>query len=94
MLIAAPSNFDAICALTAFCGFGLGGNIPIDATITLEFLPQNRRWLLPLLSTWQPIGVILCCAIAFGLVPGNSCAADAVVCKSADNMGWRYLMIG
>lgn len=31
-LIAAPSNFDAICAITAVCGFGLGGNIPIDAT--------------------------------------------------------------
>ena len=34
-----PSNFGAICALAALCGLGLGGNIPIDATILLEFLP-------------------------------------------------------
>ncbi|SGY40059.1 BQ5605_C003g02316 [Microbotryum silenes-dioicae] len=36
LLVAAPSNYNAICALTALCGFGLGGNIPIDATIVLD----------------------------------------------------------
>jgi len=34
-------------------GFGVGGNIPIDATITLEFLPKNRRFLLAALSSFQ-----------------------------------------
>ncbi|SCZ95990.1 BZ3500_MvSof-1268-A1-R1_Chr8-1g09930 [Microbotryum saponariae] len=80
LLVAAPSNYDAICALTALCGFGLGGNIPIDATIVPEFLPQNRRWLLPLLSMWQPIGVVLNCAIAFSLVPRYRCNTDLLAC--------------
>ncbi|KDE05108.1 hypothetical protein MVLG_04548 [Microbotryum lychnidis-dioicae p1A1 Lamole] len=103
LLVAAPSNYNAICALTALCGFGLGGNIPIDATIVLEFLPQNRRWLLPLLSMWQPIGVVLNCAIAFGLVPRYRCNTDllacglvqsgAACCTRSSNIGWRLLMI-
>ena len=57
-------------------GFGLGGNvrpaqlrvltaqIPIDAAIALEFLPKNRRFLLTLLSLWQPVGVVVCTIIA------------------------------
>jgi Sugar (and other) transporter len=32
-------NYATLCTLTAFVGLGVGGNIPIDATITLEFLP-------------------------------------------------------
>lgn len=40
LCLGAPSNYNGILVLTAFVGFGVGGNIPIDTTITLEFLPQ------------------------------------------------------
>lgn len=96
-------NYNAICAMAALCGFGLGGQIPIDATITLEFLPQNKRYLLALLSLWQPIGVVVACAIAYGFVPKYRCntdlpscmitAAGEACCSKGSNMGWRYLMI-
>ncbi|KAI5475236.1 hypothetical protein MNV49_001716 [Pseudohyphozyma bogoriensis] len=92
-LVAAPSNYGGICALSAFCGFGLGGNVPIDSTIVLEYLPQNRRWLLVLLSSWQPAGLVINAAIAFGLVPKYRCDPNAPTCAKGDNMGWRYLMI-
>lgn len=39
LIFAAPSNFGALCFICALIGLGVGGNIPIDATITLEFLP-------------------------------------------------------
>lgn len=39
-LFAAPSNWGAICFFAGMIGLGVGGNIPIDATITLEFLPK------------------------------------------------------
>jgi hypothetical protein len=29
--------------MTRRSGFGVGGNVPIDATITLEFLPKVRE---------------------------------------------------
>ena len=56
MVIGALSSWPAICALVFFVGFGLGGNIPIDATIVLEFLPNDQRYLLAALSVLQPIG--------------------------------------
>ena len=43
LCLGAPSNYDGILVLTAFVGFGVGGNIPIDTTICLEFIPQVRR---------------------------------------------------
>jgi MFS family permease len=103
-----PDSYNSILVLTAFCGFGVGGNIPIDTTITLEFTPQNRRYMLPLLSIFQPIGVVICSVIAYGFIPEYSCspnfseanpllACSAVsegqpCCRKSDNMGWRYLL--
>lgn len=40
LCLAAPSTYNGVLVLTAFVGFGVGGNIPIDTTICLEFLPQ------------------------------------------------------
>ncbi|EXJ86198.1 hypothetical protein A1O1_06568 [Capronia coronata CBS 617.96] len=100
--LGAPNSYNAVIVLTAFVGIGIGGNIPIDTTICLECLPQNRRWLLPTLSVFQPIGVVLCSGIAYGFIPNYSCAPDLVSCNrpdagtpcctKADNWGWRYLM--
>ncbi|KAL8785213.1 MAG: hypothetical protein Q9213_003482 [Squamulea squamosa] len=75
LCLGSPSNYDGILVLTAFVGFGVGGNIPIDTTITLEFIPQNRRFLLALLSVFQPIGVVVSSGIAYGFVPKYACGA-------------------
>lgn len=81
-------------------GFGVGGNIPIDAAITLEFLPRNRRFLLAALSTFQPIGVVVTSLIAYGLVPSHSCGdlppcatGEQPCCTKASNMGWYVLAL-
>ncbi len=42
------NSYAALCVLMAFVGIGVGGNIPIDATITLEFLPTVSTLLLAL----------------------------------------------
>jgi len=65
-------------------------------------LPQNRRFLLSLLSIWQPIGVVVASAITFGTVPKYRCptttpplpacfqVADGEPCCSpSSNFGWR-----
>ena len=49
----APPTFTGLRVLTAFVGWGVGGNIPCDTTITLEFLPTDRHFLLALLSIFQ-----------------------------------------
>uniref|UniRef100_V5EA20 Major facilitator superfamily (MFS) profile domain-containing protein n=1 Tax=Kalmanozyma brasiliensis (strain GHG001) TaxID=1365824 RepID=V5EA20_KALBG len=84
-------SFDMLCVLSALIGFGIGGNIPIDATITLEFLPTNRRFLVAALSIFQPIGVLVCSGIAYGLIPKYACES-ADPCPRSSNMGWRYTL--
>ncbi|KAK4949644.1 hypothetical protein LTR10_011485 [Elasticomyces elasticus] len=95
------SNYRTVVVLTALTGIGIGGNIPVDTTICLECLPQNRRWLLPTLSIFQPIGVVACSAIAYAFIPKNSCVSEVACstvgagvqcCSREDNWGWRYLM--
>lgn len=93
----------AIGGIYFLASLGLGGNIPIDATIALEFLPQNRRFLVALLSMWQPVGVVVASAIAYGTaaryrcgsgLPACNAVADGVACCTvSSNMGWRYLVI-
>ncbi|KAF2083523.1 MFS general substrate transporter [Saccharata proteae CBS 121410] len=106
--LGAPNSYSPFLVLTAFTGFGIGGNIPIDTTIVLEFIPHNKRFLLALLSIFQPIGVVICSAIAYGFIPPYSCSpnfseanplpschnvgAGEDCCRKEDNMGWRYLM--
>jgi MFS family permease len=74
--IAYADTYNAILVLTSFTGFGIGGNIPIDTTITLEATPQSRRYLLPLLSIFQPIGVVICSILAYGFIPNYSCSPN------------------
>lgn len=101
LCIGAPNSYNAVLVLTAFVGIGIGGNIPIDTTITLECLPQGRRWLLPTLSIFQPLGVVVCSALAYAFIPNNVCevreSCNSVpdgepCCTKASNYGWRYLM--
>lgn len=101
---AAPKfNYAAICGIYFLASLGLGGNIPIDATIALEFLPQKRRYFVALLSMWQPIGVVAASAIALGttakwrcdptLLSCSAVASGQACCTVDSNMGWRYNVI-
>jgi hypothetical protein len=40
LALGGSNTYTAFLVLTAFVGFGVGGNIPIDTTITLEFIPK------------------------------------------------------
>lgn len=76
LCLGASNTYITFLVLTAFVGFGVGGNIPIDTTITLEFMPHNKRFLLAVLSVFQPIGVVVCSAIAFAFIPTMSCSPN------------------
>ena len=106
-LVAAPRyNYNAVGGVYFLACLGLGGNIPIDATIALEFLPQNRRNLVALLSLWQPIGVVFATVIAYAFADSryrcnpqwDSCVdpgrnPNQPCCGVSNNMGWRYTLI-
>ncbi|KAJ9620738.1 uncharacterized protein PV06_03357 [Exophiala oligosperma] len=90
---AAP-NFVGCAVLVSLCGFGVGGNLPVDSAVFLEFLPGTHQYLLEILAVWWSFGQMIPAGAAWGFLPRYSCSADtpAGQCKKADNMGWRYLM--
>lgn len=48
-----------VCALYACMGTGVGGNLPVDGALFLEFLPFSSGSLLTMLSLWWPVGQLL-----------------------------------
>ncbi|CEL10317.1 hypothetical protein ASPCAL13438 [Aspergillus calidoustus] len=101
LLAACKYNYGAICGVYFLASIGLGGNIPIDATIALEFMPPKRRYLVSLMSMWQPIGVVVASAIAYGTAAKYRCETTLPACTGdrepccsvSSNMGWRYMVI-
>ncbi|KAJ5559281.1 hypothetical protein N7535_009509 [Penicillium sp. DV-2018c] len=92
-LVAAGSpNFAAICAFAALWSVGVGGNLPVDSAIFLEFLPGSHQYLLTVLSIDWAFAQVIVNLIGWPLLGYRTCeSADG--CTKTDNMGWRYFMI-
>ena len=60
------------CGLYACVGLGVGGNLPVDGALFLEFLPFANGNLLTLLSVWWPVGNLIGSVVAWGFVPNYS----------------------
>ncbi len=95
-LIAAGSpNFAAIGCFAALWSFGVGGNLPVDSAVFLEFLPGSHQYLLTILSIDWAVAQVVATLIAWPLI-GNSkfsCQVTQTVCTRSENMGWRYFVI-
>ena len=59
LAVGGAKSWLAVCGLYAAVGVGIGGSLPVDGAIFLEYLPNSRRGLLTLLSIWWPIGQLL-----------------------------------
>jgi MFS family permease len=78
---AAPS-WIGVCGIFAALGFGVGGNLPVDGALFLEFLPNASGALLTLLSVWWPVGQLVASLIAWGFLGTHF----------PINQGWRYFV--
>ncbi|TRM60728.1 major facilitator superfamily domain-containing protein [Schizophyllum amplum] len=86
-------NYVTLCALTAVWSVGVGGNLPVDSAIFLEFVPASHQYLLTVLSIWWAFGQLLGSLVAWPLIGNYSCeVADPPNCPRGDNMGWRYFL--
>ncbi|KAI1160408.1 major facilitator superfamily domain-containing protein [Nemania serpens] len=93
-LIAASSpSFAAIGIFAAFWSFGVGGNLPVDSAIFLEFLPASHQYLLTVLSVDWALAQVVANLIAWGLLSNFTCDVTDTHCTRAENFGWRYFMI-
>lgn len=70
--------------------FGGGGNLVLDTTVFLEYLPSNKQYVLTLLAAWWGIGQAFAGLMAWAFLPNYSCTS-AATCTYANNMGWRYV---
>ena len=71
----------------------MGGNLPVDSAIFLEFLPGSHQYLLTVLSVFWAFAQLLATLVAWPLLGYHTCQAKAVTCTKSDNFGWRYFLI-
>lgn len=88
MIAAGSPNFAAIGVFAAFWSFGVGGNLPVDSAIFLEFLPASHQYLLTVLSIDWAIAQVIATLIAWPLLGNLTCQQDDEVCTRGENMGW------
>ncbi|KAJ2691098.1 hypothetical protein GGH99_002497 [Coemansia sp. RSA 1285] len=96
LLASTASSFGLLCACLFGLGSGVGGNMPVDGAIFLEFIPREKRHLLTMLSVFFSLGSVVASAVALALLPPFSCP-DNLGSEECDvsklNNGWRYLLI-
>ncbi|KAL5479006.1 MFS1_2 [Sanghuangporus weigelae] len=89
-------NFITLASLFAVIGVGVGGNMPVDSAVFLEFIPGSHQYLLTVLSIWWCIGYLIAALIAWPLIANFSCSVTAAAaedgCPESANRGWRYLL--
>ncbi|PPQ82780.1 hypothetical protein CVT25_009275 [Psilocybe cyanescens] len=90
------SNFITLASLLAVMGVGVGGNLPIDSAVFLDFVPASRQYLLTFMSIFWCLGQLLVNLLAWPLIANFSCPvaspSSPQPCARSDNMGWRYLL--
>lgn len=93
ILAGAMPNWPSLGFFVALLGFGGGGNLILDTTVFLEYLPPNKQWVLTLMACWWGLGQAIAGFIAWGfLVPENWNCSTVDNCPKDSNWGWRYVM--
>lgn len=93
MVAAGAPNFAAIGVFVSFWSIGVGGNLPVDSAIFLEFLPGSHQYLLTVLSIDWALAQVFATLVAWPLLSNYTCQQEETNCTKSKNMGWRYLLI-
>ena len=68
-------NWPSLGLFIALIGFAAGGNLVLDTTVFLEFLPGNKQWAITLMALWWGVGQAIAGFIAWGFL--GACDSDA-----------------
>jgi len=87
-------NFTTLGVLFGILGIGVGGNLPVDSAVFLEFIPGRKQYLLTIMSVWWAAGQLLASLVAWPLIAKFSCpeTTTEAACRRSENKGWRYVM--
>ncbi|KAK3396777.1 major facilitator superfamily domain-containing protein [Sordaria brevicollis] len=93
IIAGAMPNWPSLGLWIALVGFGAGGNLVLDTTVFLEYLPGSKQWVLTLMAGWWGLGQAVTGFVAWGfLVPERWNCPSVESCTKQNNMGWRYVM--
>ncbi len=67
-------SWPSLGVFIALVGFGGGGNLIMDTTVFLEYLPGNKQWVLTLMAMWWGLGQAITGFIAWGFLGMRSTA--------------------
>lgn len=59
LAVGGGNSWIGVCGLFAAGSVGIGGNLPVDGALFLEFLPTASGGWLTLLSVWWPLGQLI-----------------------------------
>lgn len=69
----AMPSWGALGVFIALVGFGGGGNLVLDTTVFLKYLPGNKQWVLTFLACWWGVGQAVAGFIAWGFMGELTC---------------------
>ncbi|CUM68332.1 uncharacterized protein PRCAT00006054001 [Priceomyces carsonii] len=84
------SSYATYCIFLFLNSFSAGGNIAMDVTVFLEYLPFKYQWLTTFLAAWWGVGQTIAVLVAWAFIPKYSCDVSSGSCPSHLNKGWRY----
>ncbi|KAL4072126.1 major facilitator superfamily domain-containing protein [Scleroderma citrinum] len=93
LVAAAAPNYVVLCACVAGWSFGVGGNLPVDSAVFLEFVPPSHQYMLTVLSVFWALGDLLGTVVAWPLIGNLSCPPAPAPCPASSNRGWRYHLL-
>ncbi|KAL4072455.1 major facilitator superfamily domain-containing protein [Scleroderma yunnanense] len=85
-------NYTVLCTCVSLWSIGVGGNLPVDSAVFLEFIPASHQYLLTVLSIWWAVGQLVGSLVAWPLISNFSCPAAPAPCPTSSNKGWRYYL--
>lgn len=68
IIAGAMPNWAGLGVFVALVGFGAGGNLIMDTTVFLEYLPGDKQWVLTFLACWWGLGQAVTGFIAWGFL--------------------------
>ncbi|KAL4064816.1 major facilitator superfamily domain-containing protein [Scleroderma yunnanense] len=93
LIAAAAPNYTVLCACVAGWSFGVGGNLPVDSAVFLEFVPASHQYLLTVLCVFWSLGDLVGSLVAWPLIGNFSCPPESALCTTSSNKGWRYHLL-
>ncbi|KAL4067202.1 major facilitator superfamily domain-containing protein [Scleroderma yunnanense] len=93
LIAAAAPNYTVLCVCVAGWSFGVGGNLPVDSAVFLEFVPPSHQYLLTVLCVFWALGDLMGSLVAWPLIGNIICPPAPALCPASSNRGWRYHLL-